>query len=155
MAPRKRKSADQPTLEDVVDEPVRVSKSRKGDLAHPKKEIKPKAASQAAEDDGGDDMFLKRRARKTGVEQPPPTEAKEAKPAAREAGPQSTGSDAGIWCVLPTILTGNLHIIPSPCIPSSPPACRVNRAPVVTLWATHVAQRQGYSREASASMPSA
>jgi membrane protein involved in colicin uptake len=101
MPPRKRKPAEQPTLEDVVDEPVKVTKSRKGDLAHPKKEVKPKqAASQAAKDDDGDDLFLQRRARKTGVEQPPPTKAKEAKPGAAEAGPQSTGSHAGIWCVL-------------------------------------------------------
>ena len=92
MAPRKRKTDEQPKLEDE-----QVSKSRKGDLAQTKKEAK--AKHTADHDDEGDDLFLKRRARKTGVDEPAKSPSKEAvhkKEAAEDSKP-STGSDAGIW----------------------------------------------------------
>ena len=97
MAPRKRKTDDQPKLEDLVDEPVKVSKSKKGDLAQTKKEVK--AKQEPDHDDGGDDLFLKRRARKTGVEEPAKPPSKEAvhKKEEAEKPKPSSGSDAGIW----------------------------------------------------------
>ena len=44
MAPRKRKAAQQPKLEEVTDQPVKVTSSRKGDLAHAKHEDKATAS---------------------------------------------------------------------------------------------------------------
>ena len=98
MPPRKRKQGEQKTLEDVTDQPVKVTKTRKGDLAHPKtEEVKPEpAAKDAVKDDDSEDLFLKRRAKKTGVQEAPPPKAKEAAPARKEAA--SGASDAGIWC---------------------------------------------------------
>ena len=94
MPPRKRKQDDQKTLEDVTDQPVKVTKSKKGDLAHPKKEeVKPKHAVKNEDDE---DLFLKRRAKKTGVQEAPPPKAKEAKSEHKEAA--AGASDAGIWC---------------------------------------------------------
>ena len=97
MAPRKRKTDDQPKLEDVADEPVKVSKSKKGDLAQTKKETKYKQKKE--KDDEGDDLFLKRRARITGVEEPAKSPSKEAVHKEEEAAATkpATGSDAGIW----------------------------------------------------------
>ena len=72
MPPRKRKAATQPKLEEIVDDDVRVLKSKAGHLD--KAEVKPKqeaAASKQGDEDDDQDMFAKRRAKKTGVSSPP------------------------------------------------------------------------------------
>ena len=117
MPPRKRKAASQPKLEEVVDEDVKMLKSKAGHLD--KAEVKPKEEAPAGskEDDEDDqDMFAKRRAKKTGVSSPP-----QKKQPAAAAEPSHGASDSGIW---------------------------VNRAPVLTLWVSVVAQQQGFSKEA-------
>lgn len=114
MPPRKRKAATQPKLEEVVDEDVKVSKSKAGHLD--RAEAKPKKEVESKEEDDDQDMFAKRRAKKTGVESPA-----HKKQAAAPAEQSHGSSDTGIW---------------------------VNRAPVLTLWVSTVAQQQGLSKEA-------
>ena len=123
MPPRKRKQAPQAKLEDLVDEDVKVLKSKTGHLDEP--EVKTKQEGNAAatkDEDGEEDMFAKRRAKKMGAESPP--KKKQAAAAAAATGPAEnppSTSDSGIW---------------------------VNRAPVLTLWVSIVAQQQGFSKEA-------
>ena len=117
MPPRKRKTDVQPKLEEIVDDDVKVLKSKAGQNDKAKVETKKEAAagSKEEEDDDGD-MFAKRRAKMTGVSSP----AKK-KQATAPAEPEHGSSDSGIW---------------------------VNRAPVLTLWVSVVAQQQGFSKEA-------
>ena len=72
------------------------------------------------QDAARDELFKKRMAKKSGTE-PPTAVEKKAEPASAEANSDSAGSESGIW---------------------------VNRAPVLTLWVSVVAQRQGFSRDA-------
>lgn len=94
MPPRKRKTKeDQPTLEEVTDQPVKVLKSTKAQHASKaKKETSAKEADTKPHD-SKDDMFLKRRAKKLGISEPAPKA--EQKPELKEEKP--IGSDAGIW----------------------------------------------------------
>jgi len=87
MPPRKRKSKEtQPTLEEVTDQPVKVVKSTKSERStkHATSKKDDQDASKKT-----DDLFLKRRSKKTGVSEPAPK-------VQHEAGPR-LGSDAGIW----------------------------------------------------------
>lgn len=125
MPLRKRKALPgQTKLEDVTEQDVTVTKSTAGDLAHPTKETKHDLRSAKAEDSeqhDGEDLFLKRRAKKTGMAEPAAKKQHKAGPKKEADKGASATSDAGIW---------------------------VNRAPTITLWVAVVAQRQGYSREA-------
>lgn len=117
MPPRKRKADAQPKLEEIVDDDVKVLKSKAGQNDKAKVEPKKEAAVASKEDEDDDqDMFAKRRAKKTGVSSPP-----KKKQTTAPAEPDHGSSDSGIW---------------------------VNRAPVLTLWVSAVAQQQGFSKEA-------
>ena len=120
MPPRKRKEAPQAKLEELVDEDVKVLKSKTGHLDEPEVKTKQEGGSAASREDGGEeDMFAKRRAKKMGAESPP--KKKQAAAATESADTPAGASDSGIW---------------------------VNRAPVLTLWVSVVAQQQGFSKEA-------
>ena len=120
MPPRKRKEAPQAKLEELVDEDVKVLKSKTGHLDKPEVKTKQKGnAAASKDDDGEEDMFAKRRAKKMGAESPP--KKKQATAATGPAENPPSTSDSGIW---------------------------VNRAPVLTLWVSIVAQEQGFSKEA-------
>ena len=120
MPPRKRKEAPQAKLEDLVDEDVKVLKSKTGHLDEPEVKAKQEGNTAASKDeDGEEDMFAKRRAKKMGAESPP--KKKQAAAATGPAEKPPSTSDSGIW---------------------------VNRAPVLTLWVSVVAQQQGFSKEA-------
>ncbi len=117
MPPRKRKADVQPKLEEIVDDDVKVLKSKAGQNDKAKVEPKKEAAAGSKEDEDDDqDMFAKRRSKMTGVSSPP-----KKKQATAPAEPGHGSSDSGIW---------------------------VNRAPVLTLWVSVVAQQQGFSKEA-------
>ena len=118
MPPRKRKAGAQPKLEEMVDDDVKVLQSKAGHLDEAKVKPMQKAAADSKEDEDDQDMFAKRRAKKTGVSSPPQKKQGTA-PAEHGHGE----SDSGIW---------------------------VNRAPVLTLWVSVVAQQQGFSKEAGA-----
>ena len=116
MPPRKRKADAQPKLEEVVDEDVKVLKSKAGQNDSAKVEPEKEGAVGSKEDkDDDQDMFAKRRAKKTGVSSAPK------KQATAPAEPNHGSSNSGIW---------------------------VNRAPVLTLWVSVVAQQQGFGKEA-------
>ena len=116
MPPKKRKAATQPKLEEMVDDDVKVLRSKAGHLDEAKVKPKQEAAADSKEDEDDQDMFAKRRAKKTGVSSPP-----QKKQASAPAEQGHGESDSGIW---------------------------VNRAPVLTLWVSVVAQQQGFSKEA-------
>ncbi len=94
MPPRKRKTKeDQPTLEEVTDQPVKVVKSTKAQHASTAKKGKTAEKAEVKPQDSKDDMFHKRRAKKLGMAEPAPkqehkSELKVEKP---------LGSEAGIW----------------------------------------------------------
>lgn len=121
MPPSKRKEAPQAKLEELVDEDVKVLKSKTGHSDEP--EVKTEQEGNAAatkDEDGEEDMFAKRRAKKMGAGSPPKKKQAAAAATGPAEKPPST-SDSGIW---------------------------VNRAPVLTLWVSIVAQQQGFSKEA-------
>ena len=121
MPPRKRKEAPQAKLEELVDEDVKVLKSKTGHLDEPEVKTKQEGYAAASKDeDGEEDMFAKRRAKKMGAESPPKKKQAAAAATGPAENPPST-SDSGIW---------------------------VNRAPVLTLWVSIVAQQEGFSKEA-------
>ena len=99
-----------------MDEDVKVHKSQAGHLDKAEVKSKQKAAADTRQDDHEEDMFAKRRAKKTGISSPP--QKKQATAPPEQAHAQS---DSGIW---------------------------VNRAPVLTLWVSTVAQQQGFSKDA-------
>ena len=119
MPPRKIKTVEkQPTLEEVTDQPVKVVTSTKTEHATTSKRQKTTGGTDAKQQESKNDLFLKRRAKKTGVaEDPAPKTQHEAEPQKDKA----IGSEAGIW---------------------------INRAPTLTLWVSIVARQQGYSKEA-------
>jgi hypothetical protein len=125
MPPRKKKASDtQQKLEDVTDQDVKLTKSKVGDLTHPTKETK-RSARKSTNEQGPQkeesDLFLKRRANKTGISQAPADKKHKTEPKGEPQGTTSCGSEAGIW---------------------------INRAPALTLWVSIVAQQQGYSKKA-------
>ncbi|CAL8465115.1 g4650 [Coccomyxa elongata] len=94
MPPRKRKTKeDQPTLEEVTDQPVKVVKSTKAQLASTAKKGKTAKEAETKPQDSKDDMFHKRRAKRLGIAEPAPNQ--EHKSELKEEKP--SGSDAGIW----------------------------------------------------------
>ncbi|EIE20431.1 hypothetical protein COCSUDRAFT_57580 [Coccomyxa subellipsoidea C-169] len=119
MPPRKRKTVEkQPTLEELTDQPVKVVTSTKTEHATTSKKQKTTGGTDAKQQESKNDLFLKRRAKKTGVaENPAPKTQHEAEPQKDKA----IGSEAGIW---------------------------INRAPTLTLWVSIVARQQGFSKEA-------
>jgi hypothetical protein len=79
------------------------------------------------EDAEREELFRRKLAKKHGIEQPAPvakqaasTEAAAPSTPTKDVGLSESASESGIW---------------------------VNRAPVLTLWVTKVAERQGFSRD--------
>lgn len=94
MPPRKRKTAEkQTTLEEVTDQPVKHKRSTKAEHATNAKKQETSRGDDVKQEDSKEDLFLKRRAKKTGVAEPAPKAKHEPEP----KKDNSIGSDAGIW----------------------------------------------------------
>ena len=94
MPPRKRKTKeDQPTLEEITDQPVKVVKSTKAQHASAARKGKKAKEAETKPQDSKDDMFHKRRAKKLGMVEP--ATKQEQKSEVKEEKPM--GSNAGIW----------------------------------------------------------